>query len=249
MTVQLSDIRMLPREVPRDPIHQSILDGLIDGTLAEQDASVFFEIPGVGFHRAQWLLTLHLKEYAKTGKQTFVIPSNMQDALRNTSLAGVQPSEIKVPHSVQYIALPDCEAELWGGPTTQWHRVGGVFLRYEQGKDRTHNDGTVQKAREGDPGCIYLYLWGMENDRSSGPGDDASLWMAVDLQEMADQETDLETYLWNILQDPSRDATLSDMADPETMKELGLVTVMPRGSNRGPQGVVDTLRIIFNALL
>ena len=252
MALKLSEIRMLPREVPRDPFHRSILTKMVDGSLSDAEAATFFELPGVGFHRAQYLLTLHLKEYTKTGKQTFVIPSEMQKALQNTSMAGVQPSEVKVPHAEQYIALPDCEAELWGGPNTQWHKVGGVFMRYEQGKDRVLSDGEVREATEGDLGCIYLYLWGMENERSTGPGDDASLWMAVDLHEMMEQEDDLESYLWGILQDPNRDATLSDMVDPETMKDLGLVTTMPNDSEWGPRaqrGVVNALRIVFNTLL
>lgn len=249
MPLSLDNIRLMPREVPRDPIHEEIVGGLVDGTLTEESASRLFEVPGMGFHRAMYTLTLHLAEYRRAGRQSFIVPPAMQRALSRTSLKGIRPDEIKVPYRSQYIALPDCDARLWGGDRTGWHQVAGAFLRFVQGEDRRYADHTV-KAPPNDPGLVYLYLWAEENDKSHGPGDDASMWFAFDLYEMQKSGEDLADYFQNMLDDPSREVTVDDVTP--AAEAYGLITHMPREGVQGEkarEGVVATMRVIFNALL
>ena len=249
MPLSIDDIRFMPREVPRDEFHESLVGGLVSGELSETDVAPMFEIPGFGFHRALYTLTLHLAEYRKAGRQSFIVPPGMQKALANTSLAEVRPRDIKVPYRSQYIALPECDALLWGGDTTGWHRVAGAFLRFVQGEDRRYADRT-EKAPLDDPGIMYLYLWGEENEKSSGPGDDASMWFAFDLHEMQKCGDDLSDYFRNLLDDPDREVTVDDMSP--MAEQMGLVTHMPRQGGEGEkarQGVIATIRMIFNTLL
>jgi hypothetical protein len=249
MPLSIDDIRFMPREVPRDPLHEEIVEGLVTGDLIETQVAPMFEIPGVGFHRALYTLTLHLAEYRKAGRQSFIIPPGMQKALANTSLAEVRPRDIKVPYRSQYIALPDCDAYLWGGATTGWHRVAGAFLRYVQGEDRRYADRT-EKAPPNDPGLVYLYLWGEENEKSTGPGDDASMWFAFDLHDMQQSGEDLSAYFRNLLNDPDREVTIDEMSP--MAEKMGIITHMPREGGEGEkarEGVVAAIRMIFNALL
>ena len=249
MALSIDNIRFMPREVPRDAVHEEIVCGLVAGDLTETQVAPMFEIPGFGFHRALYTLTLHLAEYRRSGRQSFIIPPGMQKALANTSLAEVRPRDIKVPYRSQYIALPDCAAYLWGGDTTGWHRVAGAFLRYVQGEDRRYADRT-EKAPPNDPGLVYLYLWGEENEKSTGPGDDASMWFAFDLHDMQQSGEDLSAYFRNLLNDPDREVTIDDMSP--MAEQMGLITHMPREGGEGEkarEGVIAAIRMIFNALL
>lgn len=249
MPISTNDIRFMPREVPRDPFHEEIVSSLVAGEISETDIGPLFEIPGFGFHRALFTLTLHLAEYRRAGRQSFIVPPGMQRALAHTSLAEVRPRDIRVPYPSQYIALPECDAYLWGGEKTGWHRVAGAFLRFVQGGDRVYRDRT-EKAPPNDPGIMYLYLWGEENEKSSGPGDDASMWFAFDLHEMEKEGEDLGTYFQNLIDDPNREVSVDDMSPLAEM--MGLVTHMPRGGVEGEkarQGVIAAIRVIFNTLL
>jgi len=235
-------IRMLPREVPRDPFHEQIVQALVDGT-DQQSVMPLFDMPGVGFHRALYTLTLFLAEYRTQGRQTFVVPNEMQDALARTSLKDIGFNELKLPYRCLYMALPDCEAQIWGGEKTLWHKVGGVFVRYvPPGECIQDVEGEVTCPE----GMINVYIWGMENERSHGPGDDASMWFTFDLAEM--RNTDLETYLLAMLNDPERDASLTEMTD--FGRSLGLSTQMPRNDGgTAIAGVLHVMRVLFNALL
>ena len=121
-------MRLLPQEVPRDPIHAEILHGLVSKRLTPDQVMPLFDIPGIGFHRALWILTLSMAYYKWTGSNTFVVPGAMRKALEQTSLEEVTADDLKLPFPCVYIALPGCDLELWGGPRTQWHECGGVFL-------------------------------------------------------------------------------------------------------------------------
>ena len=243
MTNVFDQIRMLPREVPRDPFHEQIVQALVDGPADQRTVMPLFDMPGVGFHRALYTLTLFLAEYRTQGRQTFVVPAQMQDALARTSLKDIGFNELKLPYRCLYMALPDCEAQIWGGEQTLWHKVGGVFVRHVP-------PGEAIQDVEGETTCpegmINVYIWGMENERSHGPGDDASMWFTFDLAEM--RNTDLETYLLAMLNDPERDASLTEMT--EFGRSLGLSTQMPRNDGGvAIAGVLHVMRVLFNALL
>ena len=244
------NIRMLSQELPREEVHSYILDQIIRGELGPEETAEYFYMPGVGFHRSLYTLTLHQAEYVMAGRQNFVIPPAMQTALANTSLEDVSPSEVRTPYPNQYIALPEGQTKIWGGNKTQWHQVEGVYVRFRRGVKRHYAgaDTEPKTAPPNDPGCVYLYLWGPENERSTHVGDDASMWMVLDLHEMEEEGYDLETYLKVILEDPRRDTTLEDMENPEVMKGLGLVTQLPEGQE-ARKNIIDTLRIVFGTFL
>ena len=244
MTNVFDQIRMLPREVPRDPFHEQIVSGLVASEYDARMVMPLFDMPGIGFHRALYTLTLFLAEYRTQGRQTFVVSPEMQEALSRTSLEDVGFDDLKLPYRCIYLALPDCEAKIWGGPTTLWHKVGGVFIRYIPA-------GEVIQDVEGEVTCpegmINVYIWGMENDLSHGPGDDASMWFTFDMAEL--KSMDLESYLLMMLADPSRDASTTEMTD--FGKALGLSTTFPRGEGKhhAVKDVLHVMRVVFNALL
>ncbi len=244
MTTVFDQIRMLPREIPRDPFHERIVTALTNGQATTRQVMPLFEMPGIGFHRALFTLTMFLAEYRTQGRQTFVVPVEMQEALSRTSLEDVGFDDLKLPYRCLYISLPDCDAEIWGGDTTKWHKVGGAFVRYIPA-------GQCIEEVEGNQVCpkgmINVYLWGMENERSHGPGDDASMWFTFDLAEL--EGMDLESSLTMMLNDPERDASLNEVID--LGRQMGLSTTFPRGSRRDKamHGIMHTMRVVFNAIL
>lgn len=238
-------MRLLPQEMPRDPIHQNILDALVSlppevRDEAAEQAKALFHIPGVGFHRALWVLTLSLAYYKWTGSNTFVVPGAMRKALEKTSLEEVTADDLKLPFPCVFIALPGCDLELWGGPRTQWHQCGGVFLVRP-----TPDVGLYDEERD----LITVYLWGVENEKSETPGDDASFWLTIDLNEMRREQMDLEQYLFMMLEDEKRDETSNDLLPLGLRLELG--TEMPKGDRRTKlvNNMVSILRIAINTLV
>ncbi len=249
--MKLEDIRLLPREVPRDPVHESILMRLVNGEDSPEVFMQHFNIPGVGFHSSLYILTLHLAEYRMAGGHTFVIPEQMQSALVRTSLEGVEAKDLRFPFRSQYVSLPNFGAEIWGGERTGWHKVGGVMVRFVTGEKRVHATGKVEAPPENDPGVVYLYIWGMENEKSTNKGDDASLWLAIDLEEVRKSGKDLESYLWEMLEDPDRKETIHGVEEMAIANAMGFLTTMPDGEEgkKAKRGAIDTVRVVFNALL
>ena len=244
MTV-FDQIRMLPREVPRDPFHEQIVHALMSEETTAAGIAPLFEIPGMGFHRALYTLTLFLAEYRKCGRQTFVVAPEMQEALSRTSLEDVHFDDLRLPYRCAYISLPDCSAEIWGGETTGWHKVGGAFLRYVTADEYVVDMDGKDVCPEG---MINVYLWGMENERSQGPGDDASMWFTFDLAELKGMS--LEAYLNMMLMDPQRDASLDEVT--ALGRRLGLFTQFPKDGQMGSkamEGVMHAMRVVFNAVL
>jgi hypothetical protein len=246
MTTVFDQIRMLPRECPRDSFHESIVSALTSGEVSARQIAPLFEIPGMGFHRALYTLTMFLAEYRRKGRQAFVIPIEMQEALSRTSLTDVHFDDLKLPYSCIYVSMPECQAEVWGGDQTGWHKVGGAFLRYVDSEEHVETvDGEVKEVTEG---MINVYLWGMENERSQGPGDDASMWFTFDLGEL--KGMDLESYLNMMLADPKRDASLEEVT--ALGRKLGLFTQMPKTGSAGRKalnGIMHAMRVVFNAVL
>lgn len=244
----LKSIPMLYRNVPFDGHHATILNLLQRGEITATQATGFFDMPGIGFHRSLWLLTLHCVEHKRYGQQTFVVPREMQGALGRTSLSEVTVDDLHFPYPAMYFALPDYDKEIWGGNDTLWHKIRGVFVWHEKGERTLPSDKSVDP--ETDKGMIHFYIWGAENERSRHKGDDASLWAALDLNEMAQHSDDLETYLERVLRDTSREK--KDFQDnPELADRFGFTFLPQTGERRTKQedSVIDTLRIVFNSLL
>jgi len=250
--MKLSDIPMMHRRVPFDDYHAMILTALQTGKVTRAESAAYFDMPGIGFHRSMWMLTLHLVEHKKYGQQSFIIPEVMQDALVRTSLAGVTVDDLRMPYPSIYMALPGNTRSIWGGRETLWHEVRGIFAWHEKGDRELLRPGEDPVAPENDRGLIHLYLWGIENERSKHRGDDASLWVALDLNEMHASGEDLEAYLARILRDRNRETKDHMLQDnPELADALGF-TFLPKTDesfNKQAEGVIDTLRILFNALL
>lgn len=249
--MKLSEIPMLYQRAPFDSYHAKIMDWIHTGRVTRTQSADLFVVPGVGFNRASWMLTLHLVEHKRHGQQTFVIPEAMQDALERTSLKGVEVKDLKMPYPAIYIATPGSEKAIWGGEKTLWHKVRGLFMWHEKGLRELRRPGEDAKYAnvDDDRGLIHVYIWGVENERSVMRGDDASLWVALDLNEMADNDEDLEAYLNRVLRDRSRET--KDVDGTELAKALGF-SFMPgdgHGFKRQADAVIETLRIAFNALL
>jgi len=250
--VNPTDIPMLYKRAPFDNYHAVILNALQDGRVTMAQSAAYFDIPGVGFHRSLWTLTLHLVEHRRHGQQTFIVPEIMQGALARTSLAGTTVDDLRLPYPCLYLALPDHKAEIWGGRDTLWHQVRGIFARHEKGPREVKLPNEKPVAPEDDRGVLHLYLWGEENGRSQHQGDDASLWVSLDFNEMAERNEDLEAYLNRIIGDRSRetkDHLTQD--DPDLADRLGF-TFLPKSDTafaKQRDAVLGTLRVLFNALL
>lgn len=250
MPADIKSIPMLYKNVPFDGWHAGVLNLLQSGQITQSQAAKAFDVPGIGFHRSLWLLSLHCVEHKRYGQQTFVVPKEMQGALSRTSLSEVKGEDLRFPYPATYFALPDYDGEIWGGEDTLWHKVRGVFVWFEQGEREIRLPTEVEVTPENDKGVIHLYIWGAENERSRHPGDDASLWTALDLNEMARESEDLESYLERVLRDPSREK-VDFKVNPELANKLGFTFLSQTGERRTKQEdtVIDTLRILFNSLL
>lgn len=248
-------MRLLPREIPKDSIHETLIEGLVEGAISWEEAAHYFSMPGIGFHQSGFLLTLHTAEYRKFGRQTVCIPKDMQTALMRTSLTEIHPQEFKSPYGSIYIALPDSDCNLWGGPRTRWHQVGGVYARYVEGGRMTSLDtdtGRVEHAEgSSDNSVLQLYMWGVENDKSTGPGDDANFWFTIDLREMARRGLDLEAYVEMVMDDPSRDDSTATLTELGKAVHAGFSFREMAAPDRQLQidNVRNVVRIVLNGIL
>lgn len=248
----LKNIPMMHRRVPFDDFHAAILTALQTGEVTRAEAAAYFNMPGIGFHRSMWMLTLHLVEHKKYGQQSFIIPEVMQNALVRTSLEGVTVDDLRMPYPSIYMALPGNTRSIWGGRETLWHEVRGIFAWHEKGDRELMRPGEEPVAPENDRGLIHLYLWGIENERSKHRGDDASLWVALDLNEMHTEDEDLEAYLARVLRDRNRETKDHMFQENPKLADMLGFTFMPKTDedfNKQANAVIDTLRIVFNALI
>jgi hypothetical protein len=253
------NLRFLPREMPRDPYHARILDAVESGRLLYSHLPGQFYSPGIGFHNTLYRLTLHLLGYRKWGRQTFVVSEGLQDALARTSLEAVGAWDIKVPYPDLYVALPNSGKYVWGGERTRWHECGGVFVSFDEESRTLMWDASTSEFRPiGDPkrahpGYINLYVWGMENERSQGEGDDASLYLTIDLQQMLDEGWDLEECITAIMEDDAEEIpTYAESIVTPLGREIDVYTPVPENPaqrKRMTRETLEILRIVFNALL
>lgn len=242
--------RILPIEIPRDPHHAELLR--IGALLPLDDWAQHFWMPGIGFHRALFYLSTNWLGWVDCGKQVFEVDPNLQKALAETSLESVVAEDIKSPRQTIWMSFPDSDLKAWGGGKTGWHKVVGAFVSVEVGF-RKYYDSELKAFRslsvENDAGALNIMVWGEENEKSQGVGDDAISWVTVDLQEMREQGPDLESYLKQLLSDNSRNDTLDGLS--EFAKQMSFRTELPKGAQEGVfrHQMQKIVRVIVNTLL
>ena len=173
---------------------------LIDGDLLRLGIDHLSDgLVRLGAFPAQAVSQIIQAYHAVQGRQTFEVSPLVAEMLEHTSLEGMTPEELRFPYSTFYVALPDTEMRIWGGSRTQWHPVGGFYVSL-------------------DDKSLTIYVWGMENDRSFGPGDDASQWAVLNLH----LDGDLESLVTRLLQDDTHrrdDPIIDPIVDIPAMLE------------------------------
>jgi len=129
-----------------------------------------------GYQPSQAHTTEAMVKYGFYGQQTFQIGPELQEMFRQTSLKSVPREALKLPYPAFYLDLPECPWKVWGGSRTQWHNAKGAYV--------------VLKDDH-----LLMVIWGGENDKSHGPGDDATVWARISLSECFEKHGDLEEYL------------------------------------------------------
>lgn len=248
-------IRMLPRELPRDPFHGEIINAAVDGRLPMHEVPRYFMIPGVGLHHSLYTLTTLMIGYRQNGCQTFIVPEGMQEALSKTSLDSVGAWDVKMPYPYLYIALPGCQEVIWGGNRTQWHKVGGAFLFQNDSQaplvyDPSRGEWVQKRTTSPHPGHMTLYIWGMENEKSEIEGDDASFYLTLDFGVMEQHGLDLEQFIEHVITNDENAIQPAKGAPNVIQEALGVdLPTFDSARNSLTANVRRTLRIIFNALL
>jgi len=108
-------------------------------------------------------MVMGMLEYENSGKQTFVVGPNLQYGFEQTDLNIKE--FVPLPYDGFYIALPDNNYRLWGGPTG-WHDVCGAYI-YRTFQDKVPG------------GLVRFFIWAKENENSRAPGDDASFYFGL----------------------------------------------------------------------
>jgi hypothetical protein len=123
--------------------------------------------------------------FARSGAQSFVVGSRLQEMLANTSLSKVGVDELHLPYQGFYVAFPASPWKVWGGDRTGWHDLSGVYV--------TTTDSKVDGVRR-----IMFFVWGNDNELSTHAGDDASVWFNVDM-DRAQKHRDVESYVLDMM--------------------------------------------------
>lgn len=230
-TPWLEGTPLLPEVMPRDPVHEVVVQDVVAGKYKTPEAlAAVFEIPGIGFHRSLYYLTTSLAHFRISGRQIFALPPTMQDMLAETSLEGVRFKDVKFPYPCFYVALPKSNLRLWGGERTEWHTLAGVMVQ------------TVG------PDALNLYLWSPPNEKSDGVGDDAAFWTCVKYEADLDMEQTVRT----VLADPNSEQPVKDDLTPLGQHlDLAINSLsVPTGHrNELHENVVKAVRIVVNALM
>ena len=222
---------LLPEVMPRDLIHEAIVQAVVEGKYrTQEELAPLFEVPGIGFHRSLYYLTTSLAHFRLSGRQVFALPPTMQDMLAETSLEGVKFSEVKFPYSCFYVALPKSNLRLWGGERTGWHTLAGAMVQVAA------ND------------ALNVYLWAAANEKSESAGDDAAFWLCM----RYGNEHDIETNLRKVLSDPHSEQPIEADLTPLGM-QLDLAfspLAVPVGTRTElHEDVVKAIRIVVNAMV
>lgn len=157
-------------------IVQSMTDGLLQNPDAvETDISGFLQHEQ-GLEPSAALAVECMSKYAFYGQQTFQIGPELQEMFCQTSLKSVPREALLLPYPCFYLDLPNCPWKVWGGDHTQWHNVSGAYV-----------------VLQGD--YLKVLIWGAENEKARGPGDDATVWFSLSLEECFNEHGDIEGYI------------------------------------------------------
>lgn len=231
-TPWLEGTPFLPEVMSGDPVHERVIQEVVSGKYKTPEAlAALFNIPGVGFHRSLYYLTMSLAHFRIAGRQVFVLPPTMQDMLSETSMEGVRYKEVKFPYPCFYVALPKSNLRLWGGERTKWHTLAGVMVQ-NIGDD-----------------AMNLYLWAPPNEHSQGPGDDAAFWACLRYDR---DGRDMEQTVRTVLTAPKAEHPVKDDLTP-LGQELDLafdhLAVTDEVRQELHEDVVKAVRIVVNALM
>jgi len=157
--------------------------------------------------------------YEMFGQQNYVVGPRLQEMFINTSLKGIPKEDFKLPYKSFYVVVENCEAQIWGGPRTQWHQLAGFYVTQ-------HDDGR-----------IFVYMWGKPNSRSFSDEDNATGWMRFDLDEIYGSFDDIEAYIEDSVTKGKSEDDLPEFTTPDTEIKKSVESYM------------ITARIAFNLIM
>lgn len=164
--------------------------------------------------------------YRRYMQQVFCVGPKLQEMFSHTELRHAPPDAFKFPYPYFYVAMPDCEWELWGGPTG-WHKVTGI---------------QVGRVRED---SILLYVWGAPKDGANSL-EDTSVWVELDLQEARTNDFDMEEYLTQLFNNRDR-----DYSDQNTDPDYDVARVLEDEEirRRTTETMTHVVRVVLNLTL
>jgi len=150
------------------------------------------------------LQTVHA--FAHCGQQVYVVGPKYQRMFTDTPCDHIPDVFFKLPHNCFYIALPECEQQVWEYEFG-FHTVAGLY---------------VYKATEND---ILFVIWGKENDKAKVAGDDTLLWIRIEPDKTPAIECEdgvrvlnIDQHIENILQHKENEVSDPGMETPDEMR-------------------------------
>ena len=150
--------------------------------------------------------------YARCGQQVYVVGPKYQRMFADTACDQIPEIFFNLPHDCFYIALPECEHQLWE-PEFGYHTVAGIY---------------VYKASKND---ILFIMWGKENENATVVGDDTMLWVRTDPRETPVVKVedgvrilDFDQHLENVLDYKSHETSDPGMEMPDDMRQYQVDT-------------------------
>lgn len=157
------------------------------------DSRITFDVLGrfmerQGMFPAASVTTALMAMHTVQGQQTFVVGEHLASMLEHTNLEGITIEELRMPYPIFYVALPGCKHRVWGGTRTQWHNVDGFYVHLS-------------------PEAFTIMAWGAHNEKSFGIGDDAHIWVRLNLYDEHGnlRAEDLESMVYRLLRDMSNE--------------------------------------------
>ena len=203
----------------------------------------------VGFSSSSTYSALSMLGYRKYGQNSYCVGPILQTMLASTSLKGIRQADIKLPFPSFYIALDDCDWKLWGGPDTEWHPLTGIYVS--------------MNSCFGEEDVMTVFLWAKENAKSRMPGDDASFWYRLHLDEIfgsvEEQEvatppsrTDISKSLKEMFNDPDQEVVENHFSmhfEDDKFISPGTRALGDRDSKKYYKQMIEVNRFIINFLL
>lgn len=226
----MGDTPLLPHLIPREDWHRKIMDEFEAGKMNSDELTKCFSIPGIGFHRSMYYMTLGLLYYRECGHKTLAVTPILQEMLLQTSLDGVYLQDVPVLHPCLYVALPNCRLRMWGGNRTQWHDLAGAIVQFVPGKG------------------LGVFLWGTANQHSLDADDDATFWVQIPTR----KKIDIPTQLKDLFTKRNEHVVKGDLTEFGRKLELefdGLTDTPPGIQQENLLNVQQAVRLVINALL